>query len=476
MVRVFGHHISLRAVLFAIVEIAAFITFFNISRALALYLVEGNYQGEIIGQTFLLPLFCVIAFATASACGLYNREIRSDPNRIVMRLATVAVLMYFLMAASISLAEVFLVEGIDLKLYYAITLAAAVGFFFTSLLFRHNAFAYNFNGTSLEQRILVIGVDECAAKIEYLNGTSRSPYQAVGFVPIGGEEKSRRLSSYKILPGRLLEDPRALIEQARYLRADEIVVPSRERTGLPVESLMECKLAGLTITEFSSFWERQTGQIDLDAVSPSWLIFSEGFRTSWARTITKRAFDVIVALLVLILTLPITLLASIVIRIDSPGSIFYRQVRVGADGHPFSILKFRSMRSDAEKDGVARWAQSNDSRVTRVGKFLRRSRIDEIPQIINVLIGDMSFVGPRPERPVFVDNLKQKIPYYDVRHRVKPGITGWAQINYPYGASDEDAKAKLAYDLYYVKNSNLFLDAVVLFQTARVVLWQEGAR
>jgi hypothetical protein len=192
-----------------------------------------------------------------------------------MRLATVAVLMYFLMAASISLAEVFLVEGIDLKLYYAITLAAAVGFFFTSLLFRHNAFAYNFNGTSLEQRILVIGVDECAAKIEYLNGTSRSPYQAVGFVPIGGEEKSRRLSSYKILPGRLLEDPRALIEQARYLRADEIVVPSRERTGLPVESLMECKLAGLTITEFSSFWERQTGQIDLDAVSPSWLIFSE---------------------------------------------------------------------------------------------------------------------------------------------------------------------------------------------------------
>jgi len=184
MVRVFGHHISLRAVLFAIVEIAAFITFFNISRALALYLVEGNYQGEIIGQTFLLPLFCVIAFATASACGLYNREIRSDPNRIVMRLATVAVLMYFLMAASISLAEVFLVEGIDLKLYYAITLAAAVGFFFTSLLFRHNAFAYNFNGTSLEQRILVIGVDECAAKIEYLNGTSRSPYQAVEIRPI----------------------------------------------------------------------------------------------------------------------------------------------------------------------------------------------------------------------------------------------------------------------------------------------------
>jgi sugar transferase (PEP-CTERM system associated) len=476
MVRVFGHHISLRAVLFAVVEIAAFITFFNLSRAMALYMVEGDYRGEIFGQTILLPLFCAIAFATASACGLYNREIRSDPNRIVMRLATVTVLMYFLMALGISLAEVLLVEGINLKLYYAIALGAATGFFFTALLFRHRAFAYNFNGTTLERRILVVGVDECAAKIEYLNGSSRSPYRAVGFVPIGAEEKNKRLSSYKVLPGRLLEHPTALVEHARFLKADEVVVPSRERSGLPVESLMECKLAGLTVTEFSSFWERQTGQIDLDAVSPSWLIFSEGFRTSWARTAAKRAFDVIVAMLVLILTLPITIIAAIVIRIDSPGSIFYRQVRVGANGRAFSILKFRSMRSDAEKDGVARWAQSNDSRVTRVGKFLRRSRIDEIPQIINVLLGDMSFVGPRPERPVFVDNLKQKIPYYDVRHRVKPGITGWAQINYPYGASDEDAKAKLAFDLYYVKNCNLFLDAVVLFQTARVVLWQEGAR
>jgi sugar transferase (PEP-CTERM system associated) len=384
--------------------------------------------------------------------------------------------MYFLMAMSISLAEMFLVEDINLKLYYAIALGAATGFFFTALLFRHRAFTYNFNGTALERRILVVGVDECAAKIEYLNGSSRSPYRAVGFIPIGAEERHKRLSGYKVLPGRLLEEPAAFVQQARLLKVDEVVVPSRERSGLPVEALMECKLAGLTVTEFSSFWERQTGQIDLDAVSPSWLIFSDGFRTSWARTAAKRAFDILVAFLVLILTLPITIIAAIAIRLDSPGAIFYRQERVGANGREFSILKFRSMRSDAEKDGVARWAQSNDVRITRIGKFLRRTRIDEIPQIINVLVGDMSFVGPRPERPVFVDNLKVKIPYYDMRHRVKPGITGWAQVNYPYGASDEDARAKLAYDLYYVKNGNLFLDAVTLFQTARVVLWQEGAR
>jgi sugar transferase (PEP-CTERM system associated) len=239
---------------------------------------------------------------------------------------------------------------------------------------------------------------------------------------------------------------------------------------------MECKLAGLIVTEFQSFWERQTGQIELDEVNPSWLIFSQGFRMSLLRAAAKRAFDIVVALIILLATLPITLIAIVAIKLDSPGSVFYRQERVGAKGQIFNVLKFRSMRTDAEKDGVARWAQSNDARVTRVGRFIRKTRIDEIPQLLNVLAGEMSFVGPRPERPIFVENLTQKIPYYDVRHRVKPGITGWAQINYPYGASDEDAKAKLSYDLYYVKNWNLFLDAVILFQTARVVLWQEGAR
>ncbi len=239
---------------------------------------------------------------------------------------------------------------------------------------------------------------------------------------------------------------------------------------------MECKLAGVTVTDFPSFWERQTGQIDLDEMTPSWLIFSNGFRTTWQGEIVKRCFDIIVSLFVLIVTLPVTFVTAILIKLESPGPVFYRQERVGLSGRTFNVLKFRSMRADAEKDGIARWAQNSDPRVTKVGGFIRRTRIDEIPQVINVLIGQMSFVGPRPERPVFVRSLTEKIPYYDVRHRVKPGITGWAQINYPYGASDEDAKAKLTFDLYYVKNWNLFLDAVILFQTARVVLWREGAR
>ncbi|MGZ5165628.1 MAG: TIGR03013 family XrtA/PEP-CTERM system glycosyltransferase [Burkholderiales bacterium] len=475
MVRVFGHHISLRAVLFAIFEMAIFVALYNACRVVTFTVLYGEVR-ELYGHAVFLPLFCVITFSTASALGLYNKEMCQDPHGNVMRLFTASVLMYFLMALVISLAETFLAETGTLKLYYGITLATALTFFLVSLLFRHAVFAYNFNGTALERRVLVVGIDDRASKIEYLNGHSRSPYRAVGFVPFGSEEKSPRLPSYKVLPGKLLEQPTGLAEEARRLNADEIVVASRERRGLPVESLMECKLAGIVVTEFQNFWERQTGQIELDEVNPSWLIFSQGFRMSWMRAVAKRAFDITVALLILLVTLPITVLAIIAIKLDSPGPVFYKQERVGAKGQVFTVLKFRSMRTDAEKDGVARWAQSNDSRVTRVGRFIRKTRIDEIPQILNVLTGEMSFVGPRPERPVFVENLTQRIPYYDVRHRVKPGITGWAQINYPYGASDEDAKAKLSYDLYYVKNWNLFLDAVILFQTARVVLWQEGAR
>ena len=475
MIRVFGHHISLRAVLFAVFELAVFVTFYNVSRVAVTY-ITGSAGESVYGAPYLLPLFCLIALCTAAACGLYNKEMCADPHGIAMRLFTVSVLMYFLMATTISVTEIAVEHTPNLKLYYGIALASVLAYFLVSLLFRHTVFTYNFNGTALERRVLVVGVDECAAKIEYLNGSSRSPYRAVGFVPLPNETKSKRLSTYKVLPGKVLEDSNGLALKARELRADEIIVASRERPGLPVEALMECKLAGLNVTEFQSFWERQTGQIDLDEVNPSWLVFSNGFRMSWGRDVAKRLFDISVSLLVLLLTLPITLLAVMAIKLDSPGPLFYRQERVGAHGRTFPVLKFRSMRTDAEKDGVARWAQTNDCRVTRVGKFIRRARIDEIPQLLNVLKGDMSFVGPRPERPVFVENLAQKIPYYGVRHRVKPGITGWAQINYPYGASDEDAKAKLAYDLYYVKNWNLFLDAVILFQTARVVLWQEGAR
>jgi len=475
MLRVFGHHISLRAVTFAAFELCAFIAIFNISRA---FILEYMFAGTVdtYGHAYLLPLCCFIAFGTAAACGLYNKEICADPNRVVHRLLTVSLLMYFLMALSISAAELLFVTTENLKIYYIITLSSAAGYFVVALLFRYKVFNFNFNNTPLERRVLVLGADECAAKIEYLNRASRSPYTAVGFVPVGLEPRSNRLGAYKVLSNEILATPTGLLKQARQLHADEIVVASRERGGLPILALMECRLGGIAVTEFASFWERQTGQIDLEELNPNWLVFSDGFRVSWILNTTKRLSDIIVALIVLLLTLPITIIAAIAVKIDSAGPLFYRQERVGLHGAVFNIFKFRSMRTDAEKDGVARWAQSNDTRITRVGRFLRRTRIDEIPQVINVLTGSMSFVGPRPERPVFVDALAQKIPHYGVRHRIKPGITGWAQINYPYGASDEDAKAKLAYDLYYAKNWGLFMDAVILFQTASVVMWPQGVR
>ena len=475
MVRVFGHYLPLRAILFAAFELAAFVALFNIFKIATLYVVFGQLE-PLYGENAMLPIFIGLVFATTSACGLYNKEMFADTNRLISRLVIAAVLMYFLMALSVSLVALVAENSTNLKYYYAITLATAIGWFVTSLLFRLNFFAHNFNGTVLERRVLVVGVDERASKIERLNGHSRSPYTTVGFVPFGQEVKCSSLSYSKVISGRIMENPGALAKLACERRVDEIVVASRERRGLPLESLMECKLAGITVTDFPSFWERQTGQIDLEEMTPSWLIFSNGFRTTWQGEFAKRCFDIVVSLLLLILTLPVTVATAILIKLESPGPVFYRQERVGRGGNTFAVLKFRSMGVDAEKDGIARWAQNSDPRVTKIGGFIRRTRIDEIPQVINVLLGQMSFVGPRPERPVFVNSLVEKIPYYDVRHRVKPGITGWAQINYPYGASDEDARAKLTFDLYYVKNWNLFLDAVTLFQAARVVLWREGAR
>ena len=475
MVRVFGHYLPLRAILFAAFELATFVALFNIAKIGTMYFVFGHIE-PLYGEAAMLSVFVTICFATASACGLYNKEMFADTERVVSRLTIASVLMYFMMAVTVSMVALVVDTGVNLKYYYAITLAASIGFFVTSLLFRLNLFAHNFNGTVLERRVLVVGVDERASKIERLNGHSRSPYTAVGFVPFGQEVKCSSLSYSKVISGRVMDTPGELAQLARARNVDEIVVASRERRGLPLEALMECRLAGVNVTDFPSFWERQTGQIDLDEMTPSWLIFSNGFTTTWQGEVAKRLFDVVVSLLLLVLTLPVTVVTAVLVKLGTPGPIFYRQERVGANGKTFNVLKFRSMGVDAEKDGIARWAQNSDPRVTKVGAFIRRTRIDEIPQVINVLFGHMSFVGPRPERPVFVNSLREKIPYYDVRHRVKPGITGWAQINYPYGASDEDAKAKLAFDLYYVKNWNLFLDAVILFQTARVVLWREGAR
>jgi sugar transferase (PEP-CTERM system associated) len=276
------------------------------------------------------------------------------------------------------------------------------------------------------------------------------------------------------LDEKKLPEGHTLTHIAEEKLVDEIVIATRDRRGLPIDALLDCKLKGITITEYLTFWERENGQIDLEALQPSWLFFSDGFRMNWFPNLIKRLFDVVVSLVFLTLTFPVIGLTAIALRLEGAGPIFYVQERVGLNGRRFPLMKFRSMSTNAETDGVPRWATANDQRITRVGALIRKTRIDEIPQVINVLRGDMSFIGPRPERPFFVETLMKEIPYYNERHRVKPGISGWAQINYPYGASVEDARQKLTYDLYYVKNRSLFLDFVILLQTARVILWPEG--
>ena len=326
---------------------------------------------------------------------------------------------------------------------------------------------------ALKRRVLVLGSGSRAAGVEALLdklGPSAG-FRLVGFVQCGegqsSMEKSKLLGDCTVL--------RTLVEQHR---VDEIVVGVRDRRNgyFPTSRLLECKLDGVGIVDLPTFYERETSYVQLNSLSASWMIFSEGFAKTSFQEVLKRVFDVFVSVTMLVATLPVMIVAVLAIWHETGRPILYRQKRVGESGRIFEILKFRSMREDAEKDGVARWANKNDDRVTRVGKYLRLTRIDELPQLINVLRGDMSFVGPRPERPPFVTELARKVPFYASRHSVKPGITGWAQIRYPYGASVDDAVNKLQFDLYYVKNHSLFLDLVILLQTAQVVLFGRGAR
>ena len=269
---------------------------------------------------------------------------------------------------------------------------------------------------------------------------------------------------------------------AQRLKVEELVVAVDERRrsesgGYPLDELLDCKLAGIRVSEDISFLERETGRLDVRSLSPGWLVFTDGFRYSPVRDAIERMFDILASSMLLLVTWPLMLLAAAAIKLEDGlrAPLIYSQERVGYGGEVFSVRKFRSMRVDAEKDG-AQWAQKNDSRVTRVGGFMRKSRIDELPQILNVLVGDMSFVGPRPERPEFVEDLAKQIPYFKERHRMKPGITGWAQISYRYGASIQDAEEKLKYDLYYIKNHGLLFDLFILVRTVEIVLLGAGVR
>lgn len=326
---------------------------------------------------------------------------------------------------------------------------------------------------SLAERVLILGTEEIAVRLarEALEHREEG-YKILGFV---GEDP--KLVGQSLVNPRVLGLTCELEDLVRIHKADRVVVAMSDRRGhLPLNLLLNMKLRdGVAIEESSSFYERLTGKISIEMLRPSWLVFSSNSRRTRLYKHSRRVAEVLLSIAGLVLSLPVMILTAIAIKLDSRGPVFYRQERVGRHNKPFNIIKFRSMHVDAEPEGPV-WADERDPRVTRVGSVIRKLHIDELPQFINILRNEMSFIGPRPERPVFVSQLEREIPYYSQRHLLKPGLTGWAQIRFPYGASIEDAAEKLQYDLYYIKNQSLMLDAVIVFETIRIVLFGRGAR
>jgi len=412
-----------------------------------------------------------LSVATVTAMlsvGLYGQQSFMDFRLLFSKIIVASILVLML----VSFSATYWREGLDELTDFANFPLKATLIWLVCVSVTRGTFSVTLGRGLLKRRVLVLGNGTQAARIAKLVEDGENEH----FIPVSFIEVPDRTTRPRpeALDWSVKTD--ALLEMGYRLGANEIVVAADDRRGLPVRQLLHCKLAGIRVTDFLDFWERETRTVDLDAVKPSWFFYSDGFRCGPVDEFLKRAFDIIVSSSLLALTLPLLALTACLIKLESPGPILYRQDRVGLHGRVFTILKFRSMQVDAETDGRPRWAAKRDPRVTRVGAIIRKLRIDELAQILNVLRGDMSFVGPRPERPFFVADLAKSIPYYTERHWVRPGITGWAQINFPYGASTEDARRKLTYDLYYIKNRSFFLDVLILLQTVRVIFWNQGAR
>lgn len=463
MIRLFRHYVPRALLTLAWVEALILIGSLYLGRSLRLHAYDMP-QSELHNALPTALIFTLVMIVIMTAMGLYERHFWNGKADMILRVAVSFFLGLFVMTLIFYLLpELYLGRG---EFGQGFTLA------FTGIFLVRFGFLHLSDRDVLKRRVLVLGTDAKAAQIEHLSGDIMHAIKIIGYVRLPGERSV-------VDPARILPVTGTLYDLAEHYQIDEILVTTAEwRDDLLVDEILECKISGVHVADLLTFFERETGKIRLDALRPSNMIFSDGFHQAVLKTTSKRLFDIVTALLLLSLTWPIMLLTTLAIWLESGGRepIFYLQDRVGKNERLFKVIKFRSMRTDAEQDGIARWAQADDNRITRVGSFIRKTRIDELPQLFNVLWGHMSFVGPRPERPEFVRELNRSIPFYAIRHRVNPGITGWAQICYPYGASEEDAREKLQYDLYYIKNYSLFLDFMVLLQTAHVILWGKGAR
>jgi len=453
--RLFGHYISLPLIILSLLDATAIASSFS--------LMGGDATGKARGALLVLaPLTAITLVGAKAAVGLYHFQLRSNMAGIASRL-TVA----FALALPVIVAAGLL---LPLNARQLVTLVAAGAVAYGVVGLFHAGFFALADAGALRRRVLVLGAgDSAIALSRFRRRADRRGFEIIGYVPM--EEVH-----HSALP--LLRPEHSLCRFARENGIEEIVVALEERRSVvPLNELVECRFSGIAVTDLAAFIEREAGKVPLGLLRPGWLVF-DGNRVGRGQEFLRRLFDLVVATLLLLLALPIIIVTMIAIKREDGrlAPIFYRQTRVGKEGRHFELLKFRSMRVDAEADGRARWASRGDDRITRVGQIIRKARIDELPQLWNVLRGEMSLVGPRPERPEFVAELEQHIPYYGERHRIKPGVSGWAQILYPYGSSRNDAAEKLQYDLYYLKNRSLMLDLIIILQTVEVVLFGKGAR
>jgi sugar transferase (PEP-CTERM system associated) len=461
MFKISNHYVSRSVFFLVLVDVLVLVASVYMGAAIRFY--PESYKPD----NFFLSacMFALVMVFSMSALGMYQNNFAEDLRNTFLRLMS---------SFALGFGIITLVFYLLPDLYFGrgllgfVILIAALATFLTRVVFFKSA-----QSRLLESRIIFLGVGALAKECRDLvmSNMGYHKYYIVGFIAMPDEESC--VPSSVILPAN---EP--LASMAKRYNANEIVVSVQNRRGgaFPIQDLLECKLNGVKVTGAETFFEREACQIRVDSLQPSWLVFGGGFDQSFLRASVKRVFDLLSSLILFIATLPVMLITALSIYIEDRSPIFYQQERVGMDGHTFMVLKFRSMRNDAEKAGNPQWASTDDPRTTRVGRFIRKFRIDELPQILNVIRGEMSFVGPRPERPFFVKQLNEEIPYYNVRHSIKPGITGLAQVRYQYGASVEDAVQKLQYDLYYVKNNSLFLDMLILIETLQVILFGKGGR
>jgi sugar transferase (PEP-CTERM system associated) len=453
--RIFRHHIEPRLLALGLIECGVFLACFYIGY-FARYADPEFLAAELRAYLPTALTYTLVMAASFVSIGLYERAAVGDMRTVAIRVLSAFALGFVLLAVIAYVLPELKIWRSGLVIAMPASLAATLAL--------RRLFLWQVGRDAFRRRILALGdPGPIADLLACERRLGLAPFRVVRAIELGA------------LPAGV-NDEGWLLEACREAAVDEVVVAATDRRGrLPMGALLRCRLAGVRVCEYHDFCERETGRVDLERLEPGWLVFNDGFGHGKLDAVAKRLFDVVLSALALVAAAPVLALAALAVKLEDGGPVLFRQARVGRNGVPFEMLKLRSMRVDAERDGP-RYAALRDRRVTRVGRLLRRTRIDELPQLVNVLRGEMSFVGPRPERPVFVAQIAEQLPYFPERHRLRPGLAGWAQLNHPYAADLADTRAKLEYDMYYVKNWSLFLDLLILAQTLRVIVWGNGVR